>query len=343
MTAPLADEKAPTELGVGKQGFVKFGALLQFWGLTSLVDDETSTTFRLRRAELKASGEIIRETIAYKLMLDAAKVLESRNTEVPVEYADETAGEPASVTVPTPGDKLSVLQDFAITFLSDYADVSVGQFKNGLSYEGMTSSAKLLFPERAPVVRAYGDKRDVGISVEKGFDHFRYFAGVFNGTGLNLRDDNNQKDLALRLEVLPTKGLLFGAVGYTSLGQRDQATTKDRVEVDARLELSNFVVQAEYLRAWDGPSDARVMGHGYYGAVGYTFFERLQPVVRVGQLDLDLDANGEGGTDELTHLDLALNYYILGPEARLSASASVFAFDDEPTQTDIILLAQASF
>jgi hypothetical protein len=38
-----------------------------------------------------------------------------------------------------------------------------------------------------------------------------------------------------------------------------------------------------------------------------------------------------------------LNYFIAGQRARLSTSVSIFDFDQEPTQTDLILMAQASF
>jgi hypothetical protein len=86
-----------------------------------------------------------------------------------------------------------------------------------------------------------------------------------------------------------------------------------------------------------------VSGHGFYGALGYTIFDRLQPVVRVGQLDTDLEGDGSSGDDELTHYDVGLNYYIKGPKARLSASVSIFDFEQEPTQVDLILMAQASF
>lgn len=341
---PEADEPpAPKALAVADDGTLAFGALLQFWLFRSQRDEAVTSTFRVRRAELKVFGEILPDDLAYKLVVDPAKVLETRATEVPVEGQEPEPTNAGTVTVAQPADKLSLFQDFAITFLWDYADLSVGQFKNGLSYEGHNSSSRLLFPERSPVAREYGDQRDIGISVSKEFEHFHYFAGVFNGTGLNLRDTNNQKDLSVRLELLPLDGLLFGLVGYTPLGERSLATTKDRVEADVRLELADFLVQAEYLRGWDGASDDRVTGHGFYGALGYTLFDKLQPVVRVGQLDTDLDANGAGGDDELTHYDVGLNYYILGQKARLSASASIFDFEDEPTQTDIILMAQASF
>lgn len=340
---PLPNPPAPARLAAADQGWLEIGGLLQFWAFRSSRDDAVTSTFRVRRAELKFSGEILPETLAYKVMVDPAKVLETRDTTVDVEGQEPEPTTPGSVTVAQPADKLSLFQDFAITYLSEFADVSVGQFKNGLSYEGFNSSSRLLLPERAPVSREYGDERDIGVSVEKDFEHFTYFVGVFNGTGLNLRDTNNQKDLAVRLELLPVEGLLFGAAGYTPLGERELPTTRDRVEADVRLDVANLVVQAEYLRGWDGPSDAQVTGHGFYGALGYTFLGNLQPVVRVGQLDTDLDANGSAGDDEFMHYDLGLNYYISGQNARLSASASVFDFEDEPTQTDIILMAQAAF
>ena len=50
------------------------------------------------------------------------------------------------------GGSSSILQDVELTYLSDYADVSIGQFKIPISYEGYNSASKLIFPERALVM-----------------------------------------------------------------------------------------------------------------------------------------------------------------------------------------------
>lgn len=66
-------------------------------------------------------------------------------------------------------------------------------------------------------------------------------------------------------------------------------------------------------------------------------------MIRIGQLDTDVDNDGTGGSDELTHFDFGVNYFILDKQAKLAASASIFDFEQEATQTDVILMAQASF
>jgi phosphate-selective porin len=81
--------------------------------------------------------------------------------------------------------------------LSEYADVSLGQFKIPISWEGYQSSSKLLFPERALSSRAFGDQRDIGLRVEK-IGPIYYYAGLFNGTGLNRRDNNDKRCAASR-------------------------------------------------------------------------------------------------------------------------------------------------
>jgi phosphate-selective porin len=218
--------------------------------------------------------------------------------------------------VSTPPADTSILQDFYITLMTDVADVSFGQYKIPVSYEGMNSSSKTLFPERAPVSRAFGDRRDIGVKVEKQFEYVGYVLGLFNGQGLNQVDTNNQKDLALRIEGYPMKGIMIGAVGYVALGQRAQPGTKDRVEGDLKIEFENALLQAEYIHGWDGPRGTRVEGHGAYGALGYTFAEKYQPLVRVGFLDPNVD-----GTDTtLTHYELGFNYYLLKQELKFSAA-----------------------
>lgn len=335
----------PNALAVGEHGVFKPGALLQFWALGSHRDGESETTFRIRRAELKIFGEIYPELIAYKLMIDPAKALEFDTASLPVEGQEPAPDTPGEVVIEQPSGSTSIFQDLEIGFLTSYADVTVGQFKIPLSLEGYNSSSKLIFPERALVAKKYGDRRDIGLKIDKKIGPIYYYLGLFNGSGQNRLDTNDQKDLAARVEVEPILGLLFGAAGYASLGERDQPTTRDRVEADVRLDVANVLVQGEYLHGWDGAADAdRTEGHGFYAALGYTFFGRLQPVARVGFVDADVAEDvAAGGTDEVWHYEIGANYNFDARRARLALSASLFDFDDSPSETVVILAAQLSF
>lgn len=309
-------------MSVGTQGFFQPGINLQAWFYVANTKTpgapDTSFTFRIRRAELRMKGEIIPKLFGYMVMIDPAKTLKFTTASVNVDNAPPATppAQPESVKVPQPPADTTILQDFFITFMSDYADVSVGEFKIPVSYEGMNSSTRLLFPERALVSRYYGDRRDVGIKAEKQFERFGYVFGVYDGPGTNQVDNNNQKDVTLRIEAYPMKGILLGAVGYTSVGQRNQATTKDRVEGDLRIEIADVLLQAEYIHGWDGGTGNRVEGQGAYGVLGYTFAEKLQPVVRVGFLEKDVDVKGT----TQTHYELGFNYYVLKQELKFQAA-----------------------
>jgi hypothetical protein len=218
-----------------------------------------------------------------------------------------------------------------------------------VSLEGYGSASKLLFPERALVARQYGDKRDLGLKAEKKLgDHFYYLAGVYNGSGLNHLDDDNEKDITLRLEAYPVSGLTIGAVGYTTVGKRDELV-RDRLEGDVRYDANDVFVLGEYIHGWDGAkipqtTDAepsRAEGHGVYGALGYTFIKRIQPIVRVGMLDPNLDKPD----DRTAHYEFGMNYYLRQQEARISLAASAFdpQADGAKTRWEGILAVQASF
>jgi hypothetical protein len=341
----LVERRPPAALEVGEHGFFEPGALLQFWLFGSHQDDETDTTFRVRRAELKVSGEIYPELVRYRVMIDPAKALEFDAVSLPVEGQEPEPDVPGEVTAEQPASGTSIFQDFEIGFLTPFADVTVGQFKVPLGFEGYNSSSKLLFPERALASKEYGDRRDIGLRVDKKIGPVYYYVGLFNGAGQNRLDTNDQKDLAARVEVSPLPGLMLGAAAYTSLGEREQPTTRDRVEADLRLEVANALLQAEYLHGWDGSNQVeRVQGHGFYAALGYTFFGRLQPLVRVGFLDTDVERDvAAGGSDEVWHYEVGANYFIDGHRAKLQLSGSWFDYEDGPSRAAVILAAQASF
>jgi hypothetical protein len=347
--APAPAPAGPDRLAIGKSnGFFQPSALIQIWGFYS--DEPTPTsTFRVRRAEVKIKGDISPGLVGYTIMFDPSKLLFSQTTvpvtgTMPPPMAGESAG---SVSVLQPGADRAVLQDAYITFQSEYADVSIGQFKMPVSLEGYGSAAKLLFPERALVARAYGDKRDLGLRVEKKLgDYFYYLAGVWNGTGLNRLDEDNEKDVGLRLEAYPVSGLTIGAVGYTTVGERD-GLVRDRVEGDLRYDANDVFVIGEYIHGWDGAKVAqtpgaepsRAEGHGVYGGLGYTFVKRIQPIVRVGMLDPNLDVSG----NRTAHYEFGMNYYLRAQEARISLAASAFDPQQGNTRWEGILAAQASF
>jgi len=333
--AAAPTDAPPKRLAVGKEGLFQPGLLMQGWFLVNHAGD-TSSTFRLRRAEISAKGEIVPKKVGYAVMFDPAKVREFNTVTV--------TGPMGDVTIRQPTTAVSVLQDFYITYLSSYADVSLGQFKIPVSWEGYNSSSKLLFPERALISSKFGDARDLGVRITKTFKRWGYSAGIFNGEGLNRLDTNNQKDVALRLEVYPVEGLTLAAVTYDSLGERDLAGTKDRWEADVRYERGPLLVQAELIRGRDVPATGdAIQGQGVYVAGGYTLpgavlGGSLQPVARIGYLDTNVDADD----DQVLHYDVGVNYYLRAHEMKLQASYSRQQFEDDAAN-QFILAAQVAY
>jgi hypothetical protein len=334
--------KLPDRLGVGRfNGFFQPAALLQIWGFASKVDGSpVDSTFRLRRAELRAKGELVPELVSYYLAFDVAKTTPFQSSAV-----DVGGGGTGTVTVQQPGADRSPLQDVWITYISDYADVSLGQFKIPVSLEALQSSARLLFPERARVSRQYGDRRDLGVRVEKKIgDYFYYQVGVYNGAGQNVTDNDREKDVGLRLELHPIEALTIGGVGYTTVGERDQ-NARDRLEADLRWDADNLFVQAEYIHGWDGnpTPTGRREGHGAYGEIGYTVADTIQPVARIGVLDTNIDLEDAPADSRLTHYELGLNYLLRGYDARLSVGAGYVSQRHGLDTTEVTLQSQVAF
>ena len=338
--AAPAEPLPPAKLAVGKDGGGVFqpSALLQFWLFAADEDEDQRLTFRIRRAELRIKGEIVPKTIGYQVQIDPARALELTETEIAV---DGGGGGSTTVLQPPNEGPVTILQDFFITFMTDYADISVGQFKIPVSYEGYNSSSKILFPERARVSRTYGDRRDLGLRVEKKIgDYFGYSAGLFNGNGQNRPDDDSSKDGALRLEAYPIEGLTIAGVGYTTIGKRT-LSGRDRLELDARYDANDIYVLAEYIHAWDAENeDPAVEGHGAYLAAAYTLFGHLQPMARIGFIEEDLDTDG----DRIRHYEIGASWLFQKNEAKLSLALGHFVpAPSLPTRTEGTLAAQVSF
>ncbi len=114
--------------------------------------DKWASSFRVRRAEIKAKGEIIPKTVSYMVMFDPARLLDLKSTPV---TSTSTAADGSMTTTTTPtlstapayggssiltGANTSILQDVQLTYMTDYADFSSRSIQDpGSAWKGSGS------------------------------------------------------------------------------------------------------------------------------------------------------------------------------------------------------------
>jgi hypothetical protein len=316
-------------------------------------------TFRLRRAQLKFKSEIWPKIFYVYVMIDPARINDGTATTLTItDKNKQSIGTSASVYLPQTAN-LSPLQDAYITFLNDYAEVTIGQFKIPVSWEWQFSSTKLIFSERSLVSFQF-NKRDIGLKVSKKFKHGMYSAAVYNGSGQNTLDTNGAKDLALRLEGYPLnwldiKGLsmTIGGVIYSSVGDFDDKSNpwKVRYEADFVLEAYGAILWAEYIKSQDrkaGDGNPMYFGDGYYVLLGYTFLKQLTFAFRFGQFNGDathvLKPTDSAYVPFTTYMEGAVAWQIFKDDLKLRANYSYFNSDNvKPTNHEVIISMQVAY
>lgn len=213
--------------------------------------------------------------------------------------------------------------------LNDCFNFTVGQAKIPFSLENLTSSTKLELIDRSQVVEALtargkdvGDNqngRDIGVQVGgtilklKDRPVVDYRFGVYNGSGINSTDKDEDKDYAARLILYPLTGLAVSGAWYdgsrfipevksgTVVTTSAQSVNRDRFGVDLSYDLNNFSLRSEYIYG----KDNRTEREGYYVLGGYYFFQKKFQVV--AKYDF-YDANKANADDASTWVVLGGNF-----------------------------------
>ena len=230
--------------------------------------DGSSHGFDIRRVRLAADGALS-EQLDYKfqaeyetsvMVIDAFvrwKILPEVNVQVgqyKVQYSQETLYGPANwLTIENPA---------AVAKLNGYSDLS------GLKANGRDIGITL-----------YGDLLDKVLS---------YRVGVFNGNGINTKDDNDKKDFAGLLWVRPVKGLALSVGQYLGhYGAKGDEKTRNRTSAGAEWKDKRLTIRSEYLY---GKTDKQ-KSEGFYATAGYFVIPQLQPIVSVDYFKADKDAD----------------------------------------------------
>lgn len=308
-------------------GKIRFNGLLQGWFASG--DEGFHDTFRLRRAELKLSGDITPKA-SWTVMIDPAKALSLNQTFT-------TASGTKVVTDASVNQASRILQDAFITL--DYiphVHLDVGQYKVPLSLEGLQSSASLETVERAMFAfdrgrgGTFGDVRDLGVMIRGPISSYLdYQLGLFNGSGesQNEVDKQDQKAVIGRVVVHPgfLKGLQLGGSGAWGNGQRPDRPRRDRLGGELLYTHHKFTLKSEIMSG----KDAAISRLGYYGLVGYKLRPNLQAVFRFDVWDPNTQA--ETDSSNVTERDYVagFNYFITEKTLKLQVNYARKTFQRE--------------
>ena len=124
-------------------------------------------------------------------------------------------------------------------------------------------------------------------SADGSFPVLSYNLGVFNGNGINTKDDNNSKDIIARIDFHPfIKNLVLSASAIK--GTYDNGAEKNarnnRYSFGGEYKDDALTVRSEYVRADIQEPGASTKYEGFYVVAGYWFnlgeSAKLSPVLR---------------------------------------------------------------
>ncbi len=327
----------PVEAGAGR---IRFTGLIQGWFASG--DRAFRDTFRLRRAQLRFTGDI-NENIRWVVMLDAAKALSVNNSLTDINGSQAVSDSRV--------DQASrILQDayIRLDYTNNKARVEMGQFKVPLSMEMNQQASSLDTVERALFIsdpRGIGVARDLGVMVRgRVLPQLDYQFGAFNGSGesQNEVDRNQRKAFIGRVVFRPFTGLQLGASGaWAGDGSRLDSPRRDRLGGEISFNRDKFRAKSEVMALVD--SDVHRLG--YYAHIGYRIVPRFEPIFRFDSFDPNTGIeNAPQGATERDYI-AGFNYFLAENRLKLQFNYLRKTFDNNllPSRHLVLVNLQTSW
>jgi phosphate-selective porin OprO/OprP len=284
--------------------------------------DGALSAFDVPRLRVTLSGGVFRPWMKYSFQFDFSR----------------TSGEGASKIK----DAILEIRPVGRTFR-----VQAGQFKVPFGLQQITSSGRLQFVDRAVTDAKFNPGRDMGVMLSgtAAARRFGYDAGVFNGAGESLRQNNRSHLWAVRAYFNPfgayspsesatdagDKGVLHVGVaarggkqirGRTTAGVFDNADDQKAFDVEFAYKRPRFYTTAEHFWMTDeqqvptaGPD---IDSRGYHVQAGVMPMPRS---VDVGVLYGRVNGNTAVADAEVWELRGVVGYYFQGHSLKLQADA----------------------
>lgn len=212
---PPAPSPDPPPLRIGP---ITLSGYMQADALTVAGDDleESNDTFRIRRMRVGLAGDLAPK-IGWVFSLEATGSPHIRDAHLTLRFVD-------------------------------WANIRFGQFYQPFSLDRLTSTSRLELIDRAPVTERIALTRDPGVMVFNArpfFGWLSYFLDVSNGTGMNVSDNNDAKDVTARV-VVAHPALHGLSVGINGSSGEQPTGTRSRGGIDLSMDTRafKFVVEA---------------------------------------------------------------------------------------------------
>ena len=207
-----------------------------------------------------------------------------------------------------------IIDAFALIKIKDYLSFTIGEAKIPLSLENQVADRQLELPDRSQVVEALigrstdviGNQNGRDIGVQAGGSLWKYAnrflfdyqIGLFNGAGMNVADNNNNKDLSGRLVAHPLKALSIGSSFYSGTGFYGTPNAvnhnRNRTGLELNYENHRLLVRSEYIKGKDGA----VNRSGWYAETGYFIIpSKFQLILKYDTYDPNTAVSKNATTD----------------------------------------------
>lgn len=233
--------------------------------------DEESTFF-LKRIRLSMTGDIMPK-VDYKIQIEFAKpqIVDAFIQYKPLQELKIKLGQykvPFSIenTGYAPSDQELIETPLVLRYL-----LGSDELLNGATASGRDIGATL-----------WG-----GFFKRDGYSIVNYDISVFNGAGINCRDDNKSKDVVTRLTLKPVNGLLISGSYYW--GEYGASYLKrERYAAGACYDRGAVVVRGEWIGGTTGlSSGTNLDSSGWYVLAGWRAPHALMPAVRMESFTAD--------------------------------------------------------
>lgn len=305
-------------------------------------DESTKNEFNIRRARIDFRGGT--PVVGWRLQVDAVQPLKNVVSSVSQNSTTKNVTTSTTKAVTRP----IILDAYLDYNLHPYSNFRVGQFKIPFGRENLESSPNLDTINRSQVTEKLVPGRDIGsqgrdigaqvggkVDSVEGKKILEYAAGVFNGAGINVSDDNDHKDLDVRVLVFPVQGLSVGVAHYNGKTGAAGDTDKSRTGAEAVYTINSLAIKGEYISGRDGSTDK----YGWYAQTGYRFVPDVEAVAKYDSFDPDKDKNG-GRTDVAT---LGLNWFV-NKSAKIQANYELKTEEGSKINNNVFLTQfQAQF